>query len=114
MPSAADNFLTWALAVGCTGDGTKTSGIAAIVCFAGAGCKGRAPTVGSNRVVNAAVDVGVEMSAVMVWTVAGLVVKATEVDCANAPEAMERMARVRRDVFIMTAFTELLLSRRLT
>ena len=50
----------------------------------------------------------------MVWTVEGFVDKAAEVDCANAFEAMERMARVRRDVFMMTAFTELLLSRRLT
>jgi hypothetical protein len=96
------------------GDAAKTSGDAAIVCFAGAGCKGSPPTAGSNRVVNAAVDVGLETSAVMVWMVAGLVVKTAEVDCANVSEAIERIARVRRGVFIMTAFTELLLSRRLT
>jgi hypothetical protein len=94
------------------GGGANTSDVAAIVCFAGAGCNGRARTAGSIRVVNAAVDVGVETSAPMASTVAGVVDSAAEVDSANVPEVREKMASVRREFFMRTTFTELLLSRR--
>ena len=50
----------------------------------------------------------------MVSTVAGLVDEAAAFDCANALAAKERTMRVRKDFFMRTTFTELLLSRRLT
>jgi hypothetical protein len=52
----------------------------------------------------------------MVSTAAGFVGEAAVFDCANALAANARAVRVRvrRDFFMMTAFTELLLSRKWT